>query len=219
MEWSFASLFTSIRKCCTDFDVNSFCFLQEKIIYPLKGIRLLCIVFPHLVSLIPPSEHLSICNQHTMTLTNNNWTTTPHHNVVLITYITSYNAINVEQIHRAVSSLSRLTCFNFPSSTSAVKRNPCWAQYNPKLCLLLQFWSSIQILALGFNFSETDRCWINTTACRKLCVISAVFVMLIILYWRDGQQSNSVVHLLVTLYATLPATREIWETYGTRKKC
>lgn len=106
MEWSFASLFTSIRKCCRDLDMNSFCFLQEKIIYPLKGIRLLCTVFPHLVSLIPPSEHLSICNQHTMTLTNNNWTTTPHHNVVLITYITSYNATNVEQIHRAESQVS-----------------------------------------------------------------------------------------------------------------
>lgn len=49
-----------------------FCFLKEKIIYPLKDIRLLCIVFPHLASLIPPSEHLSACNQHTMTLTNNN---------------------------------------------------------------------------------------------------------------------------------------------------
>lgn len=28
-----------------------------------------------------------------------------------------------------------------------------------------------------------------------------------------GQQTNSVAHLLVTLYATLPATREIYESH------
>lgn len=28
-----------------------------------------------------------------------------------------------------------------------------------------------------------------------------------------GQQTNSVAHLLVTLYATLPATREIYEAH------
>lgn len=90
-----------LENALADLPIIVFCFLKEKIIYPLKDIRLLCIVVLNLVPSILTSEHLSACNQHTMTLTNNKWSTTPHHNVELIPDIAPQNTSNVERLGSA----------------------------------------------------------------------------------------------------------------------
>lgn len=200
-----------LENVLADLAINIFCFLKEKIIYPLKDIRLLCIVFPHLVSLIPPSEHLSACNQHTMTLTNNNWTTTPHHNVVLIPHITPamWSSFTVQRLE----SLRTYICFLFPLVHLLWSVTP--AEHNETQTRVFccnsepqfKFWCLALISQKLTDARSTQRRAESCASC------SAVFVMLIIFYWRGGLQTNSVAHLLVTLYATLPATREIYETH------
>lgn len=114
-------------------------------------------------------------------------------------------------MHR-LKSLHTYICFLFPLVHLLWSVTP--AEHNETqtrvFCCNSEPQFKLQCLAL-ISQKLTDA---GSTQRAENCVsCSAVFVMLIILYQRGGQQTNSVAHLLVTLYATLPATREIYETH------